>query len=787
MTIGIQANLDALSKSIKAINKATKIDLGLNITNAINESMKDLRVAFKKNMPSSEIKEIRDRLKEATKVKIRFDLDQATNQLKTLGTQAIGVYASFKGLVSKPISASIDFNNAINEINRFSNFSTQELAVFKKDIWSLGKTNGVKLDDIIKTSELSAKLGIAKQDLKDFSQVALDMQVGLGLGVEQSTEIGNKLSKAFSLNTKELRTFLDETTSMSKSVGVSGQKILEVISSISSGAKAFGLSAKETSALSSAFLSVGLDSSEASSSINKFFTELNNIDNASEGFKRSLSKMGLDAQTLKEDIANNPQEAIKSLFVELNDLDDEERFGVISDIFGKKMANNINSAKDGIKAFEKALESSKDSAGALSKAVDRAAGDGFGDVVIQLSSAFKHLGVSIGNGFVPILKPIFEGIKNITNAISGFLDNHQWVATIGAMIGGGLIFVKTIGLLAMAFKPLGFLFFYPFQILQQSLMISDSRFKISTAILNVFRMSINGVKSSFMWLKDGIGNALFSLITFDFRLIKHNALMKLSILKAFSLKNAMFALVPSFKQAGGGVFLLARIIKTALLGIKIALISTGIGALFIGLGLLIAGVAWVVMKFWKPIKAFFGGFFQGIYEGIAPIREAFSNLWTSVKTAFSPLAPLFRKIFGEISNTQEELSTFAQAGLVVGKVIGGAISLIAKPFEWLIQIITLALDGVAKATNWIENSTLGKMIFGDENKAIDVNKTTNIKGSIDEVIAKQNENKAKMLSSISSNDNSRQINDYKTITINTNANPQAIASAINSYSYDDEL
>lgn len=735
MTIGIQANLDALSKSIKAINKATKIDLGLNITNAINESMKDLRVAFKKNMPSSEIKEIRDRLKEATKVKLRFDLDQTTNQLKALGTQAIGTYVTFKGLVSKPLSASIDFNNAINEINRFSNFSTQELAVFKKDIWSLGKTNGVKLDDIIKTSELSAKLGIAKQDLKDFSQVALDMQVGLGLGVEQSTEIGNKLSKAFSLNTKELRTFLDETTSMSKSVGVSGQKILEVISSISSGAKAFGLSAKETSALSSAFLSVGLDSSEASSSINKFFTELNNIDNASEGFKRSLSKMGLDAQTLKEDIANNPQEAIKSLFVELNDLDDEERFGVISDIFGKKMANNINSAKDGIKAFEKALESSKDSAGALSKAVDRAAGDGFGDVVIQLSSAFKHLGVSIGNGFVPILKPIFEGIKNITNAISGFLDNHQWVATIGAMIGGGLIFVKTIGLLAMSAKPLLFLIGFP-------------------------------LKSAFTLAKISmIGFNVVSNIT----------------------RYSTLALAPAFKIAGVGVSWFSKTFRFAMTTIKGALISTGIGALIVGLGVF----ASLIVQNWKPIGAFFTGLFSGIQAGLSPLKDSFMGLWNALKTAFAPITNLlgfvFGKLFSQMDATQEKLNGWTQFGFVIGRAIGGFLYILAKPFEWLIQIITLALDGVAKATNWIENSTLGKMIFGDENKAIDVNKTTNIKGSIDEVIAKQNENKAKMLSSISSNDNSRQINDYKTITINTNANPQAIASAINSYSYDDEL
>lgn len=756
VTLNLGANFDDITKALKIFNKST----GESLSDTFKKGLVAPIIDFKKELrflksesifatPKSKVEEMAKRIKDATNAKLELDIKRANEQIWDLRGQIIGVYASFKGLVSKPISASIDFNNAINEINRFSNFSTQELAVFKKDIWSLGKTNGVKLDDIIKTSELSAKLGIAKQDLKSFSQIALDMQVGLGLGVEQSTEIGNKLSKAFSLNTKELRTFLDETTSMSKSVGVSGQKILEVISSISSGAKAFGLSAKETSALSSAFLSVGLDSSEASSSINKFFTELNNIDNASEGFKRSLTKMGLDAQTLKEDIANNPQEAIKSLFAELNDLDDEERFGVISEIFGKKMANNINSAKDGIKAFEKALESSKDSAGALSKAVDRAAGDGFGDVVIQLSSAFKHLGVSIGNGFVPILKPIFEGIKNITNAISELLDNNKWLGISIASIIGGFTLLKGALLTTKIIFPLLNLAIYPLQA--------------------TYTLLTSGVMG-FIW-----------------KLRIQNIWNKITTISTYILKGAIFALNGAFKIAGVGVSWFSKTFRFAMTTIKGALISTGIGALIVGLGVF----ASLIVQNWKPIGAFFTGLFSGIQAGLSPLKDSFMGLWNALKTAFAPITNLlgfvFGKLFSQMDATQEKLNGWTQFGFVIGRAIGGFLYILAKPFEWLIQIITLALDGVAKATNWIENSTLGKMIFGDENKAIDVNKTTHLKGSIDEVIAKQNENKAKMLSSISSNDNSRQINDYKTITINTNANPQAIASAINSYSYDDEL
>ncbi|PAF46164.1 phage tail tape measure protein, partial [Helicobacter sp. 12S02232-10] len=340
ITLDIKANLDDLNKSISRIARATKLDLGLNLKKSIEDATKGLKLGLKNNMPTNEIKELKAKIKEATKVELRLKTDKAMNDLKVIATQFVGTFYAFKKFITSPVSASLDFNTAINEINKFSNFSHKELEGFKKDMFGLGKSNGMDLKDILKIGELSAQLGVAKNDLKDFTQNAINLKIGLGITQEEAVNFSSSLSKTFNLGITDLQTFGDEVTQMAQSTGQSAKKILEVTQSTLSGAKAFGLSAQETSALSTAFLSVGLDSSEASSSINKFFTELNNIDNASEGFKQALQKMGLDAKVLKEDIQNNPQEAIKDLFHSLNDLDDSERFGVISEIFGKKMAND---------------------------------------------------------------------------------------------------------------------------------------------------------------------------------------------------------------------------------------------------------------------------------------------------------------------------------------------------------------------------------------------------------------------------------------------------------------
>lgn len=724
VTLNIQANLDSLDKAIKRINKSMKFDLGVNIKNALDESTKGLKEGFAKNIPTAEIDQLKKKIREAVKVKLRLDFEEVTKNFMNFASQITGIYIAFKGVISKPIGASIDFNNSINEINRFANVGKDELEKLKKDMWDLGKNNGVSMPEILKTTELGTQLGVAKNEIKDFSQLALNLQVGLKLGVEESVQSISKISKAFGMHTKDLEVFSDTLTQMGLSTKTSAKAILEVTKSILLGAKAFGLSATETSALSSAFLSVGLDSAEASSSINKFFTELNNIDNATPAFTQALSKMGLDAQTLKEDIQSNPQEAIKNLFADLNDLDDTERFGVISELFGKKMANNINSAKEGVKAFNVALESSKDSIGALQKAVDRVAGDGFGDLVVSLGSAFKHLMVSIGNGFVPMLSKLFGWAKSSIEWLSDFLDNHKWVGQIFASVTELLFSLKILGVVTVGIGAMFRSIIFPFQIAGNMLVTLNLFLKLNAKISNLACIASNRLFYAYKYLRINIGLMTRSILRFNYRLAIKNTLLKISTALTYTYTKALFVLNRAFKLVCLGVSLFSKIFRVSMWSIKGVLISTGIGALIVGLGF--------AMEY--------------VYTNWDKILPKLIGLWEWIKEKFAGIMDWF----------------------------GGA-------FDWLGNAIDKVFSSISGITD---------LLGITDSKSFELNAHQRIiqKGIIDETLAKQNENKAKMLSSIQSSqtDNSRQINDYKTITINTVANAKEIASYVNSYSYADD-
>ena len=102
------------------------------------------------------------------------------------------------------------------------------------------------------------------------------------------------------------------------------------------------------------------------------------------------------------------------------------------------------------------------------------------------------------------------------------------------------------------------------------------------------------------------------------------------------------------------------------------------------LGLIVAGIvvgAVLIYKYWKPIKAFFGGVWDGIKAGMAPVMPLFdrlssimSRVWTKVAPFVRPIITWFKEFFTVTQVGEGGARSFGQA---VGQFIGGAIGAVA--------------------------------------------------------------------------------------------------------------
>lgn len=126
-----------------------------------------------------------------------------------------------------------------------------------------------------------------------------------------------------------------------------------------------------------------------------------------------------------------------------------------------------------------------------------------------------------------------------------------------------------------------------------------------------------------------------------------------------------------------------------------------IGAAFVAAGLLI----W---KYWEPIKAFFAGFFAGIWEALTPLREAFSALspvFEAIGNGIKSVWNWFKRLLEPATTSKEMLEKCTSAGKTFGKVVGsfiqtlvlGPMTLLLDSLGWVLEKLGLIPDGIERA------------------------------------------------------------------------------------------
>ncbi|MGF2652846.1 phage tail tape measure protein [Serratia marcescens] len=143
----------------------------------------------------------------------------------------------------------------------------------------------------------------------------------------------------------------------------------------------------------------------------------------------------------------------------------------------------------------------------------------------------------------------------------------------------------------------------------------------------------------------------------------------------------------------------------------VSLLGGAIAALFSPVGLIVAAfvaAGLLIWKYWAPIKAFFSGFFAGVWEALGPLREAFSALspvFDSIVNGIKSVWNWFKRLLEPSDASRETLEKCTRAGKTFGKVVGGFIqtlvlgpmTLLLKLIGWVLEKLGLIPDGIERA------------------------------------------------------------------------------------------
>lgn len=189
-----------------------------------------------------------------------------------------------------------------------------------------------------------------------------------------------------------------------------------------------------------------------------------------------------------------------------------------------------------------------------------------------------------------------------------------------------------------------------------------------------------------------------------------------AVMLPFAAMRLSLSLLTGGQGLMGAVGAFGKLFNVIKLGASMA--SGALSLLMSPVGLVVAavvGAALLIYKYWDHVKAFFGGFFEGLMTALAPLGEAFSavfgglapvfdGIWTAIKKVWEWLSELFTPI----KASDEALQACTSAGKIFGEVVGIAIRSLLAPIElvargigWILEKLGMAPKAAEDAVNKI--------------------------------------------------------------------------------------
>lgn len=495
--------------------------------------------------------------------------------------------------------------------------------------------------------EGGARMGVAnsddpwqkqKADLLSFASMAAKASVAFELPADQLSESLGKIAGLYKIPTQNIEQLGDAINYLDDNAKSKGSDIIDVLQRV--GGLASQLDYKQAAALGSTFLTLGTPAEVAASATNAMVRELSIATVQGKNFMQGLDALGLSAEKVQKSMSVDAMGTIISVLEASKKLAPDQQVANLTQIFGKEFGDDAQKLANNLPELRRQIELTQGAAakGSMNRESDINKA--------SLSAQWQLTKTGAVNAFSSAGETLREPLMDIMLTVSKVVGSvRRWVEANPALVGSimkvtaaiGALLVVVGGLMLSIGAVLG-----PMALVRLSFTTLAGEGGIARLTGGVMRLG-----GAFQWLAGSPMQALLS--------------------------------------AGRMVF-----------GPLITLLA-GISAPVWGLIALFAAAAVAVIKFWQPIKAFFGGFFTGLMAGLQPITQAFNAV-------FAPLAPIFDSIGNAISGvwewftkllepiqfSSEALASCTSAGETFGKVVGGAIS-----------ALTLPIQAVAKGLGWI--------------------------------------------------------------------------------------
>lgn len=362
---------------------------------------------------------------------VQIRLDNARQYREQLRSEALGAFAGV-GAVLVPIKAAVDFESSMADVRKVVDFDTpQQLKQMEQDLLNMTHRIPMAGRELAAIAASGGQLGIARQDIAGFTETVAKMSVAFDMSAEQAGDSMAKLANVYQIPIAQIGRLGDAINHLSNNSPAKASDIVNALGRVGGVAKQFGLSELQTASLANAFISLGKTPEIAGTAINGMLTRLMTADKQGGKFQATLQAMGISAQQLKRDIAQNGEQALLDFLAKINQLPKDGQMGALVDLFGLEYADDVAVLAGSLDTYRQSIDALKqtDASGGLkflgSMEKEFAARSATTANNWQLfKNQMAHLAINIGSVMLPAINDLLASLKPLIEQFIQFAQAH---------------------------------------------------------------------------------------------------------------------------------------------------------------------------------------------------------------------------------------------------------------------------------------------------------------------------------------------------------------------------
>lgn len=332
-----------------------------------------------------------------------------------------------------------------------------------QQVKQLGREIPLATNSLAEMVAAGARMGVAKDELVDFTRTAATMAFAFDLPAAELAEKMGKISGLYKIPIPAISSLADTINYLDDNAISKGGDIVDYLTRVGGVAGAVKITGQEMAALGSTLLTLGERAETASTATNAMIQKFAAADKGTKKFKQAMHEIGLSTQEVQKGMQVDAQGTLLKVLDAVANLPEDQRLGVMVELVGLEHSDTMAKLVGNVGEYRKqiALANSEQAKGSMGR-----------EFAAQLETTnaqweiaknrITEVSVNIGSVLLPAVNMALNGFGEFTSSIADFVRENEWLignlatvaVTIGGLFAAGKLAALGIGAITWAFNAL---------------------------------------------------------------------------------------------------------------------------------------------------------------------------------------------------------------------------------------------------------------------------------------------------------------------------------------------